>query len=222
MPESTVIVEDFTPEIKVEAILAQIPEAVKGKAAERLPGLVADALKVAKPKGRAFMSAIDHPEKNATKVGDTVFKSPLVYEKTDGLGRVFPYIATEGVELSAWGDSLEDSLDKVLSHYIRQLAVKDCEKRLEDALKAKYDIPILSALTPGSLVSWPIDNMPGLFEVLGEHPQNVGARLKSSFIMHPDYSVAGLFFQTDKKYYNCQLCPKDDCPNRKAKRIVDK
>jgi hypothetical protein len=34
--------------------------------------------------------------------------------------------------------------------------------------------------------------------------------------MLPTKSVSGIFFPTETSYENCQLCPRENCPNRRA------
>jgi len=39
--------------------------------------------------------------------------------------------------------------------------------------------------------------------------------LTDSFIMVPLKSASGLLFPTESTYENCQLCPREACPNRR-------
>ena len=44
----------------------------------------------------------------------------------------------------------------------------------------------------------------------------IGVQLTDSYLMHPLKSVSGILFATDGTYGNCQLCPVERCPNRRA------
>lgn len=206
-----------TDELLQKAQLANAPGNVKARFNE----LAEQAGKVVNSSGFALIMALDdRGAEDETHLGNEVFKSGLLRQKTSGLGRVFPYIVTEGRELAQWGQNLEEMKDIVMSRAIRQAAVKACEAALEKALKEKYGIPVLSSMNPGSLADWPIQEQAKMFRLLTPGPENLGISLLPSMIMQPDYSISGIFFQTDKKFYNCQLCPRDDCPNRRAKKEI--
>jgi hypothetical protein len=34
--------------------------------------------------------------------------------------------------------------------------------------------------------------------------------------MTPNKTTSGLLFSSEENYYNCQLCPMEDCPGRRA------
>jgi hypothetical protein len=44
----------------------------------------------------------------------------------------------------------------------------------------------------------------------------VGVRLTDSCLMMPTKSVSGIRFPTETSFESCQLCPRDDCPGRRA------
>jgi hypothetical protein len=46
--------------------------------------------------------------------------------------------------------------------------------------------------------------------------QLIGVRLLDSMLMLPSQTVSGLLFETESDYVNCQLCPREHCPNRRA------
>jgi predicted transcriptional regulator len=41
-------------------------------------------------------------------------------------------------------------------------------------------------------------------------------RLTESFLMLPTKTVSGIFFPTEATFESCQLCPREECPNRRA------
>ena len=107
------------------------------------------------------------------------------------------------MELADWSLSLSSSLEQVFASALREVAVQQAEKLLERTLLERYGI----AQVP-------------LFELLAPLPEKLGVTLLPSLMMRPEYSVSGVFFQTDSKFYNCQLCPKKECPNRKVPSLV--
>jgi hypothetical protein len=41
--------------------------------------------------------------------------------------------------------------------------------------------------------------------------------LTDSFLMVPTKSVSGIVFPTEVSFESCRLCPRSDCPGRRAK-----
>lgn len=213
MKDEIIYAGDFKPEFDC-AIIAE----KSGGDAERVAQLVKEALEHCSAKGAAFVVPLDPIGDDGIKLGDVELKSPLLAGRLSSLGRAFPYIVTEGQAMADWGSQYRNTSDAPLIHQIRQAAVKACEQRIEKMLCDKFAMPVISSLNPGSLKDWPISEQARLFEVLGNIPATLGISLLPTGIMQPDYSISGIFYETDKKYYNCQLCPREGCPNRKAPR----
>ena len=134
--------------------------------------------------------------------------------------KAFPYLASEGTELADWSLSLSSSLEQVFASALREVAVQQAENLLERTLLERYGIAQVSAMNPGSLKVWSLEEQVPLFELLAPLPEKLGVTLLPSLMMRPEYSVSGVFFQTDSKFYNCQLCPKKECPNRRIPSLV--
>ena len=61
-----------------------------------------------------------------------------------------------------------------------------------------------------------------LFEILGgpEFVRDaIGVTYSDSWLMTPTKSMSGILFESETVYENCQHCPLERCPNRRAKRI---
>lgn len=187
---------------------------------KRLEKLAKQVQDVARPKAVARLNALEVVDEEHVRVGNVTFTSALLREKMGERGRVFPYLATEGTELAQWGQSLSSSLDLVFAGALRQAVVKSYETLLEETVTQQFGMKQVSAMNPGSLRAWPLTQQEQLFQVLSPFPDKLGVTLLSTFLMEPAYSVSGIFFQTDTKYYNCQLCPRENCPNRKAPSTV--
>jgi hypothetical protein len=72
-------------------------------------------------------------------------------------------------------------------------------------------------MAPGSLVDWPLAQQRPLFQLLGNAEVAVGVHLTESCLMVPNKSISGLRFPTETSFESCQLCPRPDCPNRRAR-----
>jgi len=55
-----------------------------------------------------------------------------------------------------------------------------------------------------------------LFTLLGDTRGPVGVELTETCLMVPVKSVSGIFFPSETHYENCQLCPRETCPGRRA------
>jgi len=54
------------------------------------------------------------------------------------------------------------------------------------------------------------------FSIFGDTQEIIGVRLNDSLLMIPRKSVSGIYFPTEIKFYNCQLCPRQKCIGRQA------
>lgn len=211
------IIDDAVIRFQLPAFIGTLDEKEQAGAKERFEYLAKKARQVARPRGLALVEAVEGVDGENTRVGQATFKSAHFRQKTTGLGRIFPYICTEGLELAEWGKQFEDPQELEISRAIRYMVLKSCERRIEEKLRETFAIPILSAMNPGSLVDWEHGELRKLYDLFGELPKDVPVILPENLFMQPDYSTSGVFFESGEKFYNCQLCPRDGCPNRKAR-----
>jgi hypothetical protein len=71
-------------------------------------------------------------------------------------------------------------------------------------------------MTPGSLDDFPLSEQLGVFAMLGDPHTSIGVDLNDSYLMKPMKSVGGVMFSTQFDFESCQLCPREDCPNRRS------
>lgn len=213
--DAFIIIDDFQVDFDIEVIAAKMGGRKSARVEKIIAALAEEARAVARPVAGAKMSSVALISEEESRLDDTIFKSGLLREKLEGLGRAFPYLATEGRELSEWSDGFSGS-ERIFADALEKEAVYQARDRLEAAILEKYGLEMISAMNPGSLRVWPIMEQVPLFRLLEPLPERLGIKLLPSFMMEPQHSVSGIFFQTDTKYHNCQLCPKEDCPSRKA------
>lgn len=211
-----VAVEGVPLGIDMPALIRKLKLEGKPALIRRLEKLAAAAVDVARPKAAARLSALDARDDSHLHMDGVVLTSSLMVENMAGLGRAFPYLVTEGRELSEWGLGLESRFDVVVSATLREIAPTQYLKLLEEKLLQEYGMRQLSLMSPGSLDAWPIEQQDELFRILSPVPDRLGVELLPSFMMKPEYSESGVFFETEKKYYNCRLCPQSNCRGRKA------
>jgi hypothetical protein len=71
-------------------------------------------------------------------------------------------------------------------------------------------------MSPGSLEDWPITEQPKLFSLFGDTEKSIGVKLTASLLMIPRKSISGILFPSEEGFVSCRLCPRENCPSRKA------
>lgn len=178
--------------------------------------MVAEAEKISKPKAYFCEAFIDSKGEDHVVIQGITLSSRILRVNLDEVYRVFPYVATCGLELEDWSKSFDDLLGKFWADAIKGHALRLAFQFLDDYVLKRYGIKQLSHMNPGSLPDWPISEQGPLFTILGEGPKTIGIQLTDSFLMLPIKSVSGIYFPAEFSYENCLLCPREKCPGRKA------
>ena len=98
-----------------------------------------------------------------------------------------------------------------------EMALAAALDQLHTHLEEKYHLGRVKAMNPGSLEDWPIGQQKELFRILGDVKSAIGVELTDSCLMLPMKSASGILFQTESNFESCQLCPRKNCPNRRAR-----
>ena len=214
MPEYY-IWNDFEITLDKELICKKCHFSTDSKQAEILSALLVEAQEIAKPKIALRVLKAELATEGQVVLDGVTINSPLLYKHLTASDICFPYVATCGVELAAWGKTKSGVREFLASEIMIQalrLARVEAEKRICTA----YNFTTMSAMNPGSLpLEWPIQGQRELFQIMGELPSKIDVTLLESFLMTPAKSVSGIQFPTEKKFHNCDLCPKYDCPDRR-------
>lgn len=181
-----------------------------------LARLLDQARAVARPRALYGVAFIDARSDDTVDLDGIRFTSRVLRVNLDAAHRVFPYIATCGVELDDWTHGLDDILHQYWAEAIKEAALRDATAALNDAIEARYRPGKTSTMNPGSLMDWPLREQRPLFDLLGDPQSAIGVRLSDSYLMSPNKSVSGLRFPTESSFASCQLCPREDCPGRRA------
>jgi hypothetical protein len=183
---------------------------------KRIEALAETSKKIARPKGlyEAFYMEVEGDDK--VVISDTIFKSRVMKVNLEQVHRIFLFVATCGRELDDWSKSLTDTLDRFIVNAIKAYALGAAAAGIDRHIEETYGTGKVSKMTPGSLKDWPITEQRSLFHLLNDVEGDIGVRLKSSLMMDPKQSVSGLIFPTEVRYENCQLCPMEKCPGRRA------
>lgn len=181
-----------------------------------LQRLADEAEAIAKPKAVYKVAFIDERGDDSVVVDGVRLTSRVLSVNLEPVHRVFPYVATCGVELDAWAQSQDDMLYKYWADVIKEIAVRKAIQMLFEQMTEQYGLGKMAVMSPGSLADWPMPQQRPLFTILGDVEGAVGVQLSDSFLMTPNKSLSGLRFAAAEDFASCQLCPRENCPGRRA------
>lgn len=184
--------------------------------AERLVDLATEAEELARPKGLYGVAFVDSKEDNAVVLDGIRFTSRILRVNLDQVERVFPFVATCGRELDAWSQSIEEMFARFCADAIKEQALYAAIEALGQRIAAAWQPGATSMMNPGSLDDWPTEEQGNLFRLIGDASDKIGVELTKSFVMHPIKSVSGIWFSSQEGFQSCMLCPRENCPKRRA------
>ena len=157
-----------------------------------------------------------------SREGDTVildgisFTSRVLRVNLESVQRVFACLATCGREMEAWANAQEDMLARFWADRLMEHALGSAWQAMEAHLAQRYHPGAISTMNPGSLEDWPLTQQRELFSLFGDTQALLGVELTDSFLMIPRKSVSGIVFPTEIGFQSCMLCPRENCPGRRA------
>ena len=202
--------------IDVEALFKHIHLHPDSEDAAQVKQMVREAETIGRPKVIYQVSFVDDKRERQVVIDGVTFNSRILRVNLDSVHRVFPYIATCGMELQAWSDQFDDMLVGFWADMIKAMALTAATSALHQHLQNHYMPGPTATMNPGSLSDWPISEQKPFFQLFGDAAASIGVTLSNSFLMTPNKSVTGVQFSTESAYVNCQLCPREDCPGRRA------
>lgn len=183
---------------------------------KRIEEILQEAKNIANLKVLYKVAYIEEKDDDSVVIDGIRFSSRVLRVNLDSVNRVFAYVVTCGHELEKWSEGFTDMLEIFWVDTIKELALKSARTTFTNHLKDKFELGKIADMNPGSLGDWPISQQRELFQLLEDPKELVGVELKPSFLMIPIKSVSGIYFPTETNYKNCMLCPKGECPGRKA------
>lgn len=171
---------------------------------------------IGRPKALYREGFIDARTDDTVVIDGVTFTSRVLRVNLDHAQRVFAYLATCGMELEAWARSLDDMLEQYWADAIMELALRKALHFLNGQIERVMPQSKTSTMNPGSLRDWPITQQKPLFALADSGAAAVGITLTESLLMVPAKSVSGIRFPTEASFESCQICPRKDCPNRRA------
>lgn len=204
-------------EIRAEYVMDKLHLGNDNKYTEIVQELIDQIQPVICPKAMYDVKYVEHIDKDSVEIGGVTFTSRVLRVNLDKVGRVFPYIVTSGIEAEHVDIPDDDLMAKFIIDMIKEIALGAASHYLTGYVKDKYKLDKVSVMSPGSLEDWPISEQKPFFSLFGNVEELVGVKLTDSFLMLPIKSISGIYFPTETSFASCQLCPREKCPNRRAK-----
>ena len=128
--------------------------------------------------------------------------------------RLFPYVATCGLEIEAMRFPTDLMKDYCLNILKNVILMRGAVKHFEDHLKETCALQEVSRIGPGEAMG-DTSQQPKLFSLLGDVEGAIGVKLSTHNMMVPEKSSSGIYFETAVRIESCQLCP-NQCRARRA------
>lgn len=149
-------------------------------------------------------------------IGDQTFESRILAVNVKDVKKVYPYVVTSGRKAYDRAVSYDDSLYAFWAHGICEIALGNALRTGFEEAKKRLGVEALNAMNPGSLSDFPISSQRPLFDLLKNVEAECGVTLTDTYLMLPIKSGSGIWFESEKHYANCMMCPRVSCPNRRA------
>jgi hypothetical protein len=180
--------------------------------------LLEQAAQVARPKAVYKENYIDTLGEDWVSIGGVTFHSRTLRLNLEHIGRVFPFVVTCGAELDLLALPPGDFLAPFWLDVIKTAALFTGLHWLNAILEQRYALGKTSSMSPGSgdVSVWSIEEQRLLFGLLGDVREAIGVILTESCLMTPNKTISGIIFPTEKAIRTCQVCQRENCPNRQA------
>ncbi|WP_094604095.1 hypothetical protein SPSIL_045360 [Sporomusa silvacetica DSM 10669] len=213
---NTVLLDKFPCEIEVAVLLEKLHIKKGSDYSDEVERMAAEAQMLARPKIVYKEAAIEVKGDNFVVIDKIKLTSRVLKETMEEALKAYPFVVTCGTELEVWSNQYKDYFASFCADTIKEMVLRSAIKMLEEQLDKEFGLGHAVNMNPGSLAEWPITEQIHVFNLLGDVEALIGVRLTDSYLMLPIKSVSGIRFPKEGTYENCQLCPREKCPSRKA------
>jgi len=212
------ILNNFPLSVDKELIMQKLKIKKGTEDEKKFEQLLNEGMKIGNPKVVYIEGFIDELGEKTVKINGIIFESKLLRKNLEKVGRVFPFIATSGMEMENKKFGNDDFLEKYWWDIIKEQFLFIARDHLIEYLKKNFSLGNVSIMSPGSgeLGLWRIEEQKKLFSLFGDTEKLIGVKLTDSNLMIPNKSVSGIIFSTEKNFNTCKLCSRKNCPHRKA------
>jgi hypothetical protein len=212
----TIVLDRIRYRADIGALAKRLRVAEESADYDELVALAREAESVARPRAMYGVGYIQERGDDHVIIDGTQFTSRILRVNLEQAHRAFLYVATCGTEVEAWAHALTDLLQRYWADAIQEAVLRIAIRALHDDLEERFRPGETSAMAPGSLGEWPLSEQRALFSALGDVRGTIGVALSDSLLMIPAKSVSGIRFPTTESFESCQLCPRANCPGRRA------
>jgi len=186
--------------------------------AREFENLLGAARAAGRPKVAYRECFIDARGDETVTIDGVTFTSRALRKNLENVQRVFPFVATCGVELDRVDRPRGDVLADFWWDTIKAALLAAAARHLDEHLTGKFRLGRTIAMSPGSgdVSVWPIEQQRQLFVLLGEVQKDIGVTLTDSCLMVPNKTISGIRFPTEHDFRACQVCHRENCPSRSA------
>lgn len=179
--------------------------------------LIADKVKnIVKPKYIIKKMRIDKLGNNYVIINGVEFKSTILAGLIRENTRIFAFIATSGIEIEYYKDSITDIFKNYVLEQIAYLACLTVLKDVETILNSDFNTKGLISIAPGSLPGWDISELKNILKLFqGEHTK-IGVDVTDGGMINPVKSICGLFIESKLPLHRCEICIRKDCAFRET------
>lgn len=213
---NAIVLNNFPCEIDFDALLDKLHMKQESSYSAELERMATEAQLLARPKIMYKEAAIEVRGDDFVVIDKIKFTSRLLRENMEEALKAYPFVVTCGTELEAWSKQYEDYFANFCADAIKEMALRSAINMFEAHLDKEFGLGHAVNMNPGGLAEWPITEQIHVFDLLGNVEELIGVRLTESCLMLPIKSVSGIRFPKEGAFENCQLCPREKCPNRKA------
>ena len=210
------ILTNIPVEFDIPTLLSRLHIAEGSADAASVNKLLDWARPIAKPKAIYDIYYLEDRSADTVTLAGVTFCSRVLSANLSQAHRAFPFIATCGKELEVQPNITGDMMEFYWLDEIKETVLRAAFSHLKKHLVETYRLSEISHMFTGSLEDWPLTQQKQLFSLFGDTEKKIGVTLTDSFLMTPTKSLSGIFFPTETKYEDCQLCPREGCPGRRA------
>ena len=207
---------DIPVKLDLEKLLANLHLEADSDEAKEFTELFHKAVLAAKPKALYKECYIVKKGDRTIDIDGHTLTSMVLRENIADAQRVFPYVATCGVELDQIEIAADDFLQQFWLDAIKAEVLDISRNYLKEYIHNQYPHLKTTSMSPGSgdVQVWPIEEQKPLFAILGDVEKAIGVTLTDSLLMQPNKSLSGIRYPSEIDFRTCQLCHKENCPTR--------
>ena len=210
------ILQNFQVDIDIQALFSHARIKAESQDGLYLTELIETIQPHIKPKAIYQSAFIEERAEDRVQIAGLQFTSKVLSGNLASVERVFPFVATCGMEVEELTRQHTDLLRQYVLDLLKERVLRKAVMHLRETIQTRHAPGKISMMNPGSLKDWPLREQRQLFALFGDVKSTIGVGLTESFLMSPVKSVSGIIFPTELNFENCQLCPREECPNRRA------